>query len=496
MPSYITRGIFRLYNNPGPQAFRFPKSRSQPGAAWRAGDGFSDDEATPDFMFHMTGKHRRKRSRSLSAFRELSLEVDDVAEDTAARVAHSQRRKRRSKVLQGVPHDTVMKDLWPTKENFAESLLIQRPRIMVKESIESTPLISSKSAPTVAAEMRQTIPLKRLASDFENLGKRKCRSWSTHRGQPSSSSTRASWKHDHQVSNGNCMEEGNDPYEQAGDESEQERDAGYGYSQLLAESECGDSGSEALSEDDLSDQDDQDEHMQNTVLDSQPDEVQLSIDDSCEKLIIRLFRLALGQGLVLAELADENLGATLARVDFAQADITSPSATQAAFDKPWPTSVAKLPLTVFHTVAIILAGERTMGTYERSKRVNIDGTQNVVDAAKAAGATIFISTSSASVAHRPAAYWGNPFRRWPKNYFQVIDESDFDEPVRPHSQFFGNYAHTKAIAERIVCDANSPNFRTGSIRPANTIYGSSHGDQIIGKNFFFLLLYINIMVGR
>ncbi|KAI1737318.1 3-beta hydroxysteroid dehydrogenase/isomerase [Xylaria scruposa] len=169
-----------------------------------------------------------------------------------------------------------------------------------------------------------------------------------------------------------------------------------------------------------------------------------------------------------------------AKVDFAQADITSPSATQAAFNKPWPASAAKLPLTVFHTAALIAPADRTMGTYERIKRVNVDGTQNVMDAAKAAGATIFIATSSASIATRPASFWGNPFRRWPRNYFQFIDESDFDKPLRPHSQFFGNYAHTKAIAERLVCKANSPKFRTGAIRPSNAIYGSSNGDQVVG----------------
>jgi nucleoside-diphosphate-sugar epimerase len=182
------------------------------------------------------------------------------------------------------------------------------------------------------------------------------------------------------------------------------------------------------------------------------------------------------------ERADMKTGVA-AKVGFAQADITSPSATQAAFDKPWPSSVAKLPLTVFHTAALIIPGERTMGTYEQIKRVNIEGTQNVLNAAKAAGTTIFIATSSGSIAHTPAGYWGNPFRRWPRGYFQVIDESDFDKPLRPHSQFFANYAHTKAVAERIVCKANSPNFRTGTIRPANAIYGSSNGDVVVGKYF-------------
>ncbi|RYP50376.1 hypothetical protein DL769_010956 [Monosporascus sp. CRB-8-3] len=167
-------------------------------------------------------------------------------------------------------------------------------------------------------------------------------------------------------------------------------------------------------------------------------------------------------------------------VDFVQADITSPSALEKAFAKPWPSSVAQLPLTVFHTAALIVAGQRSLRTYDSVKRVNIDGTQNVMDAAKAAGATVFIATSSASVVLRPVEYWGNPFRRWPRYYWQAVEESDFDKPLRPHSQYFGNYAHTKAVAERIVCEANSPDFRTGAIRPANGIYGNSQSDVVVG----------------
>lgn len=132
-----------------------------------------------------------------------------------------------------------------------------------------------------------------------------------------------------------------------------------------------------------------------------------------------------------------------------------------------------------------------MGTFEFIKRVNVDGTKNVMDAAKVAGATVFVATSSASIAHRNAGYWGNPFRRWPKNYFQAIDESDFDKPLPPHSEFFSNYAHTKAIAERMVCQANSPNFRTGTIRPANAIYGSSNGDQVVGESSTYPPSYTN-----
>ncbi|KAI0377993.1 NAD(P)-binding protein [Hypomontagnella monticulosa] len=168
------------------------------------------------------------------------------------------------------------------------------------------------------------------------------------------------------------------------------------------------------------------------------------------------------------------------QVDFAQADITSLSATSAAFNKAWPASVAKFPLTIFHTAAIIQASERSLKTYDRVKRVNVDGVRNVLDASKEAGATVFVSTSSASVAYQPVEYWGNPFLRWPRNFWQVIDDSDFDRPLRPHAKFFGNYAHAKGVGERLISEANSPGFRTGIVRPANGIYGSSNGDQVVG----------------
>lgn len=177
---------------------------------------------------------------------------------------------------------------------------------------------------------------------------------------------------------------------------------------------------------------------------------------------------------------EDMLGGPAAQTDFTKTDITSVSSTSAAFSKPWPDSVAGLPLTVFHAAAVIIHYERRLATYDRVKGVNVDGTQNVMDAAKAAGADVFVYTSSASVGNLPVYYWGAPWRRWPQNYCQVIGESDFDRPLRPHGQFWGNYPHSKAVAERLVADANSPTFRTGIIRPGNGIYGSSKGDQLVG----------------
>jgi nucleoside-diphosphate-sugar epimerase len=133
--------------------------------------------------------------------------------------------------------------------------------------------------------------------------------------------------------------------------------------------------------------------------------------------------------------------------------------------------VQHLRLTVFHTAAIILASDRSEFLYEFPDRVNVNGTENVMAAAKSAGADVFSYTSSASISIRPV----EPFvfsAAEPKNFAQLLDERDFYDPVRDRSDFFGNYPISKAVAERIVCDANCESFRTGAIRPANGVYGN------------------------
>ncbi|KAI2619242.1 NAD(P)-binding protein [Hypoxylon sp. NC1633] len=172
-----------------------------------------------------------------------------------------------------------------------------------------------------------------------------------------------------------------------------------------------------------------------------------------------------------------------ARVNYAHADITSAHATRAAFARPWPPGVAALPLTVFHTAAVITASERSPRTYDRVARVNVRGTQNVVSAARAVRASVFVLTSSGSVAYAPVQHWGGPLRPggFPRNYWQAVDESDFDRPLREHRGYFCNYARAKAEAERIVAEADQPGFRTGIVRPANAVYGGAgRGDQAVG----------------
>ncbi|KAL2017707.1 hypothetical protein VTK56DRAFT_1732 [Thermocarpiscus australiensis] len=170
---------------------------------------------------------------------------------------------------------------------------------------------------------------------------------------------------------------------------------------------------------------------------------------------------------------------TAAGCDFVQANITSRPSVEAAFSKPWPDSVAKKPLTVFHTAAVVRPQERSPLLYHRISGVNRDGAVNVLEAARAAGADVFIATSSASVGVVPPGFWIWPWQRHPTNYFQIVNEKDFDASLRPHHLFFSNYARAKAEAERAVCAANQEGFRTGTIRPGNPIYGQK-SDPVIG----------------
>ncbi|KAI1496443.1 hypothetical protein F5X99DRAFT_400506 [Biscogniauxia marginata] len=160
-------------------------------------------------------------------------------------------------------------------------------------------------------------------------------------------------------------------------------------------------------------------------------------------------------------------------VEFVQTDVTSRLSVDEAFAMPWPFDAAELPLTVFHTAAVILASERSASRYGFPEAVNVGGTRNVLSAARAFGADIFSATSSGSISIRPVRPFALPFvSREKNNFWQVLDERDFADPLRPREGYFGNYPASKAVAERIVCEADEDGFRTGCIRPANGVYGN------------------------
>ncbi|KAJ5908946.1 3-beta hydroxysteroid dehydrogenase/isomerase [Penicillium taxi] len=169
-------------------------------------------------------------------------------------------------------------------------------------------------------------------------------------------------------------------------------------------------------------------------------------------------------------------------VTYVKTNIANELDVTAAFERQWSPSRSQLPLSVFHTAAIIRPQDRLEIFLPLSTKVNVEGTRHILNAAKKAGATCLISTSSGSVTLQRPRFWIAPWSKIPEHVVQVM--KDDAKIPQSHEQFFGNYAVTKIEAERIVRSADDPEsgFRTGCIRPTNGIYGlgTEHSNTITG----------------
>lgn len=164
------------------------------------------------------------------------------------------------------------------------------------------------------------------------------------------------------------------------------------------------------------------------------------------------------------------------KVQYMKTDITDRASVDKVFNTPWPPEHARLPLTVIDTVAFIHAGYRKADFLDRYMRVNVEGTKNVVEAAKSAGCDIFIATSSGSIGIKPSNLLFPPWQKRPKYFVQLLGNAD-PPPLDKLENTAGCYAYSKALGEKIVTDADDKKqgFRTGAIRPGHSIYG--HGDE-------------------
>ncbi|KAJ6590663.1 hypothetical protein DFH09DRAFT_1423573 [Mycena vulgaris] len=170
-------------------------------------------------------------------------------------------------------------------------------------------------------------------------------------------------------------------------------------------------------------------------------------------------------------------------VHFIQADVSDAAAVRAAFNAPWPDDVPAPQITVFHTAANIRFYEKSKSLLPNSAKVNVIGTQNIIDAARDIGATALVYTSSASVSVRSSRFLLWPWETAPRSFVQVINDDEAIVPKR-HYDFFSNYAVTKIDAERRVCAADKSAsragvLRTGCVRPGNGIFGPG-GDMLCG----------------
>jgi nucleoside-diphosphate-sugar epimerase len=161
----------------------------------------------------------------------------------------------------------------------------------------------------------------------------------------------------------------------------------------------------------------------------------------------------------------EHLEHLAAGVDYVQADITIRDNIISSFAKAWTNSSSgDVPngLTVFHCAAVLRYFERHTTFLPRSVRVNIGGTQNVIEASKAAGADILLYTSSCTVGARPARFLSFPWElERSKTVTQFITdegeaegEGDVVWRYRQHNDFISNYSETKFQAELLVRSAD------------------------------------------
>ncbi|KAF5353801.1 hypothetical protein D9758_010583 [Tetrapyrgos nigripes] len=171
-------------------------------------------------------------------------------------------------------------------------------------------------------------------------------------------------------------------------------------------------------------------------------------------------------------------------VDFMKVDISDAQAVQKAFDAPWPSDASSIsPVTVFHTAANIRFYERAIHFVPRSARVNISGTQNILNSARSIGVSTLVYTSSGSIGIFSSRYLLWPWQREPEHFVHFINDEDSRLP-KCHADFFSNYAYTKMQAETLVRKADRSSsgngvLRTGCIRPGNGIFGPG-GDMLCG----------------
>ncbi|KAF3022002.1 hypothetical protein E8E14_011534 [Neopestalotiopsis sp. 37M] len=106
------------------EKFLSPVLKGEPDPIWRAGDGFSDEEAAPGFLFYVTGQKKHTKPTLTTGFGTLPLVP--VMNTHPVSIRHSPKRRkvdqssiiRRAALLRG-----RAKEPWPTYDNFMESNL-------------------------------------------------------------------------------------------------------------------------------------------------------------------------------------------------------------------------------------------------------------------------------------------------------------------------------------------------------------------------------------
>ncbi|KAK8868891.1 hypothetical protein PGQ11_007469 [Apiospora arundinis] len=113
----VLKGGF-VIKTPSTEQYKYPTPSSQPEPVWRAGDGFSEDEAAPDFLFYITGTRKRRRPLTLPGMGQLPTGMDETENPS---IRPSNKRSRGIGVYENI--DLLrggQKEPWPTKTDFED----------------------------------------------------------------------------------------------------------------------------------------------------------------------------------------------------------------------------------------------------------------------------------------------------------------------------------------------------------------------------------------
>ncbi|KAH7927636.1 NAD(P)-binding protein [Leucogyrophana mollusca] len=155
-------------------------------------------------------------------------------------------------------------------------------------------------------------------------------------------------------------------------------------------------------------------------------------------------------------------------VSYIKTDVTSLDSIRRGLHQPFPATGTP-PTVIYHTAVVIRFWERAYYAWHLSYNVNVLGTRNIIAAAKEIPGAVLIYTSSSDTVIPSTKFCRLGLDTDPRKT-KVI--SDDDPPLSHWESHESSYARSKALAERLVVEANGQNgLKTGIIRPGSTITG-------------------------
>jgi hypothetical protein len=159
----VAKGAFLLSAYPQNEEFRYLTVTNGRQLRYQPGDGFSPEEATPNFIFYVTGRKKHRRRYPLPGLGELSLGTPNEHKSI---IPATMKRKKATETLD--PHRVHLlraaaKDIWPTPHDFMDGNLPTRLRRLPR---------SHTGIPEVERSNKRQLPHFRPASEHAIRHKR------------------------------------------------------------------------------------------------------------------------------------------------------------------------------------------------------------------------------------------------------------------------------------------------------------------------------------